>query len=154
IGDRTLRPVAETYAVSELIVQDDLLSEDLPFGTRSGVAVRHYFPLHAYYTLKIRLQRATAGTGVVRTLSGWTQQIHLQLGPARATPRADGASFGARLLLATRRPARRRSSIHSRDGPFDGRSPAATRNVCSASTPRVGTAGTSKPGFARPSRRF
>jgi len=83
IGDRSLRPVAETYAVSELLAQDDRSSEDLPFGTRGGVAARHYFPLDADYTLKIRLQRDKAGTGAVRGLSAGPQQIDVHLGGER-----------------------------------------------------------------------
>jgi Protein of unknown function (DUF1592)/Protein of unknown function (DUF1588)/Protein of unknown function (DUF1585)/Protein of unknown function (DUF1587)/Protein of unknown function (DUF1595)/Planctomycete cytochrome C len=83
IGDRALRPVAETYSVSELIAQDERSSEDLPFGTRGGVAVSHYFPLDADYTLKIRLQRDKAGTGAVRGLSAGPQQIDVHLGGER-----------------------------------------------------------------------
>jgi hypothetical protein len=56
VGDPTLRPVRETYKVSPLLVQDDRLSEDLPFGSR-GITVRHYFPLDADYIIRIRLQR-------------------------------------------------------------------------------------------------
>ena len=83
IGDRTLRPIAETYAVSDLVAQDERSSEDLPFGTRGGVVVRHYFPLDAEYTLKIRLQRDKAGTGAVRGLSAGPQQIDVHLGGER-----------------------------------------------------------------------
>jgi mono/diheme cytochrome c family protein len=82
IGDRTLRPVAETYSLSDLIAQDERSSEDLPFGTRGGVAVSHYFPLDAEYTLKIRLQRDKAGTGAVRGLAA-AQQIDVHLGGER-----------------------------------------------------------------------
>jgi hypothetical protein len=83
IGDRALRPVAETYAVSELIAQDERASEDLPFGTRGGVSVLHYFPLDADYTLRIRLQRDKAGTGAVRGLAAGPQQIDVHLGGER-----------------------------------------------------------------------
>ena len=83
IGDRTLRPIAETYSVSDLVAQDERSSEDLPFGTRGGVVVRHYFPLDADYTLKIRLQRDKAGTGAVRGLSAGPQQIDVHLGGER-----------------------------------------------------------------------
>jgi hypothetical protein len=79
VGDRTLRPVAETYPVSELVSQEDRLSEDLPFGSRGGIAIHHYFPLDAEYTLRIRLQRDKAGTGAVRGLSGGPQQIDVHL---------------------------------------------------------------------------
>jgi hypothetical protein len=83
IGDRRLRPVAETYSVSELVAQDERSNEDLPFGTRGGLAASHYFPLDAEYTLKIRLQRDKAGTGAVRGLSAGPQQIDVHLGGER-----------------------------------------------------------------------
>jgi hypothetical protein len=91
IGDRALRPVAETYAVSELISQDERASDDLPFGTRGGVSVRHYFPLDADYTLRIRLQRDKAGTGAVRGLAAGPQQIDVHLGGERLTRFTVGA---------------------------------------------------------------
>ena len=31
------------------------MSEDLPYGTRGGTAIRHYFPLDGDYVVKIRL---------------------------------------------------------------------------------------------------
>ena len=34
------------------------MSEDLPFGSRGGMAIRHSFPLDGEYLIKIRLQRA------------------------------------------------------------------------------------------------
>ena len=36
------------------------MSEDLPFGTRGGMAVRHYFPVDGEYRFKVRLQRTHA----------------------------------------------------------------------------------------------
>jgi hypothetical protein len=50
-------PVVEMHRLSLLLYQDDHLSEDLPFGSRGGVAIRHYFPVDGEYDLKIRLQR-------------------------------------------------------------------------------------------------
>jgi hypothetical protein len=57
IGDPTLRPAVETYKVSPMALQDDRMSEDLPFGSRGGISIRHYFPLDAEYTIRIQLQR-------------------------------------------------------------------------------------------------
>ena len=57
VGDTSLAPVSETYNVSERLMQDDRVSEDTPFGSRGGVAIRHYFPLNAQYDIRIRLQR-------------------------------------------------------------------------------------------------
>jgi cytochrome c5 len=68
VGDPTLRPVTETYTASPLLVQDDRMSEDLPFGSRGGMAIRHLFPLDGEYTVAIRLQRTYAG-GTIRGLA-------------------------------------------------------------------------------------
>ena len=57
IGDPDTRPYAESYSVSRRLVQDDRISEDLPFGTRGGTAIRHHFPLDGEYVIKVRLQR-------------------------------------------------------------------------------------------------
>src|SRR6266851_1395598 len=57
VGDAAMRPVVETYSVPRYLVQDDRIAERLPFGSRGGIAIPHYFPVDAQYTLKIRLQR-------------------------------------------------------------------------------------------------
>jgi mono/diheme cytochrome c family protein len=57
VGDRTISPDVVSYLVSPLLLQTDRMSEDLPFGSRGGLAVRHYFPLDAEYNIQIRLQR-------------------------------------------------------------------------------------------------
>ena len=57
IGDSAIRPVIETYEVSKYLSQDARMSEDLPFGSRGGIAIRHYFPADGQYVIKIRLQR-------------------------------------------------------------------------------------------------
>jgi mono/diheme cytochrome c family protein len=62
VGDPAIRPVAEIYDVPKLLIQDDRMSEELPFGSRGGVAVRHNFPVDGEYVIKIRLQRNDGGT--------------------------------------------------------------------------------------------
>ena len=57
IGDPTIRPASKTYSVPTLLMQDDRMGEDLPFGSRGGLAVRHHFPLEGEYEIKILLQR-------------------------------------------------------------------------------------------------
>ena len=58
IGDPTIRVPVSTYDAPQYRMQDDQVSEDLPFGSRGGMAVRHYFPLDGEYLLKVGLQRA------------------------------------------------------------------------------------------------
>ena len=59
IGDPTMGPgfAAATYSTPRLLYQDDRMSEALPFGSRGGMAIRHYFPLDGDYEIKIRLRR-------------------------------------------------------------------------------------------------
>ena len=54
-------PVIETYRVPPRTAQEDQISEDVPFGSRGGVVVRHYFPVDGEYVLKIRLRREAFG---------------------------------------------------------------------------------------------
>jgi len=58
IGDPNILPNLETYDVPPLLAQDERMSEDLPFGSRGGMAIRHSFPLDGEYLIKIHLQRA------------------------------------------------------------------------------------------------
>jgi hypothetical protein len=57
IGDRTASPVFETYNLPRFLIQNERMGEDLPLGSRGGLAVRHYFPLDAEYVLRIKLQK-------------------------------------------------------------------------------------------------
>ena len=102
VGDPTLRPATVVYKTSPLLAQNDRGSEDLPFGSRGGLAVRHHFPLDAEYVLKISL-RGRARTGQfleirldrerVR-LFDLSQREPLELRvPVRAGTRLVGVSF-------------------------------------------------------------
>jgi len=55
VGDPSIQPSIETYNVSKVLVQDERMSEELPFGSRGGVAIRHRFPLDGEYVLKLTL---------------------------------------------------------------------------------------------------
>ena len=55
VGDPDVLPVFETYTVPKYFVQDDRMNEDLPLGSRGGIADRHHFPLDGEYLIKIRL---------------------------------------------------------------------------------------------------
>ena len=57
VGDPAIRPSVTTYDVSRLRLQDGHAGEDLPFGSRGGVAVEHFFPLDAEYLVTVRLRR-------------------------------------------------------------------------------------------------
>lgn len=45
------------YTMDPRLLQNERMSEDLPFGTRGGLSVRHRFPLDAEYEFSVRLLR-------------------------------------------------------------------------------------------------
>ena len=63
VGDPTIGPAfaSKTYEAPQTVFQDARMSEDLPFGSRGGLAVRHHFPLDAEYVCRIRLRRNILG---------------------------------------------------------------------------------------------
>ena len=63
VGDASIAPTAETYPLSYFRMQDGRMGEDLPFGSRGGLAVDHYFPLDGEYALQLRLQRSVVNLG-------------------------------------------------------------------------------------------
>jgi mono/diheme cytochrome c family protein len=64
VGDPTLRTAVKIYAANREMVQNDRMSEELPFGTRGGLAVRHYFPVDGEYLIKLRMMR-TANDSII-----------------------------------------------------------------------------------------
>jgi cytochrome c5 len=53
---RSTATTIETYRLPRELVQDERLSERLPFGSRGGTVVDHHFPSDGEYVVKIRLQ--------------------------------------------------------------------------------------------------
>jgi mono/diheme cytochrome c family protein len=70
------RPRLETFEIPLHVVQDERQSEDLPFGSRGGLAVRYDFPVDGEYLLKIRLRRQYQDYIMGM---GWPQQLDLRL---------------------------------------------------------------------------
>jgi hypothetical protein len=61
VGDPTQKPVGTTYETHQLLVQEDRASEDLMFGSRGGLAVRHNFLLDGDYEVSVKLVRNNDG---------------------------------------------------------------------------------------------
>jgi len=57
VGDPGRHPVVDTFKISKALVQDERLSDELPFGSQGGALIRYYFPLDAEYTIKVLLRR-------------------------------------------------------------------------------------------------
>ena len=77
IGDHTGRPDSETYDVPRFLGQEDRTSEDLPFGSRGGLAVRHFFPLDGDYLIKVRLKASYDGSRILGLTEQHQLDIHL-----------------------------------------------------------------------------
>ena len=61
VGDPNLAPSTEIFTVDKYLKQDARVSDDLPFGSRGGLAVRHTFPVDGEYVVKIYLARTYDG---------------------------------------------------------------------------------------------
>lgn len=57
VNDLTLNPVIDTFKISKALVQEDQMSDDLPFGSQGGALISYYFPLDGEYTIKVSLRR-------------------------------------------------------------------------------------------------
>jgi mono/diheme cytochrome c family protein len=69
-------PSLQTFAIPLHVVQDDRQSDDLPFGSRGGIAVRYHFPVDGEYLIKVRLRRQYQDYLMGM---GWPQQLDLRL---------------------------------------------------------------------------
>jgi hypothetical protein len=60
VGDPSIGPgfTSKAYSVPINLAQNDRMSEDLPFGSRAGLAIRHQFPLDGEYEIKISLKKS------------------------------------------------------------------------------------------------
>ena len=63
-----------TYEVPLNLIQDDRLSEELPFGSRGGAAIEHMFPVDGEYRITLNLQ-----TNYVDFVRGYDQPHEVEL---------------------------------------------------------------------------
>src|SRR5437870_10565555 len=76
IGLPPSSPRVETFEIPLHVVQDERQSEDLPFGSRGGLAIHHDFPVEGEYLIKVRLQRQYQD--YIKGM-GWPQQLDVRL---------------------------------------------------------------------------
>jgi mono/diheme cytochrome c family protein len=70
------KPNVEQFEIPLHVLQEDRMSEDLPFGSRGGIAVHYDFPVDGEYTIKVRLQRQYQD--YLKGM-GWPQQLDVRL---------------------------------------------------------------------------
>ena len=90
VGDPAIQPAIETYSVPKHLAQDERIHEELPFGSRGGMVIRHYFPLDGEYVLRVRLQRTLGGQ--IRGLAE-PNQLEVRLDGVRIALFAVGGKF-------------------------------------------------------------
>ena len=61
VGDATTAPSTEIFVVDKYLKQVGRISDDLPFGSRGGLAIRHTFPVDGEYVAKVYLARTYDG---------------------------------------------------------------------------------------------
>jgi len=69
-------PTMDRFEIPLHVLQDERQSEDLPFGSRGGIAVKYEFPIAGEYLIKVRLQRQYQD--YIKGM-GWPQQLDIRL---------------------------------------------------------------------------
>jgi mono/diheme cytochrome c family protein len=69
-------PGLQTFEIPLHVVQDDRQSEDLPFGSRGGLAIPYHFPVAGEYLIRVRLRRQYQDYIMGM---GWPQQLDVRL---------------------------------------------------------------------------
>ena len=69
-------PKVDRFEIPLHVLQDDRQSEDLPLGSRGGIAVNYNFPSNGEYLIKVRLQRQYQD--YIKGM-GWPQQLDVRL---------------------------------------------------------------------------
>ena len=76
VGLPPTSPGLERFEVPLHVLQNDRQSEDLPLGSRGGIAIHHEFPVDAEYLIKVRLQRQYQD--YLKGM-GWAQKLDVRL---------------------------------------------------------------------------
>ena len=69
-------PSVQRFEIPLHVLQDDRQSEDLPLGSRGGIAIPYNFPVDGEYLIKVRLQRQYQD--YLKGM-GWPQQLDVRL---------------------------------------------------------------------------
>jgi mono/diheme cytochrome c family protein len=70
------KPDLDRFEIPLHVLQDDRQSEDLPFGSRGGMAIHYNFPVDGEYLIRVRLQRQYQD--YLKGM-GWPQKLDIRL---------------------------------------------------------------------------
>ena len=76
VGLPPASPTIDTFEIPLHVLQDDRQSEDLPFGSRGGMAIHYEFPVDGEYSVKVKLQRQYQD--YLKGM-GWPQQLDIRI---------------------------------------------------------------------------
>jgi hypothetical protein len=93
VGDPAIPAGSERYTIPTNFMQSERSSDDLPFGSRGGVAIRHYFPADGEYAIKVTLQKNA--DGFIRGIRN-RQQLDVRLDGRRVKLFTFGGEFKGR----------------------------------------------------------
>ena len=97
VGDSATRSAVVTYTVHEALIQDDRMSEDLSFGSRGGMVVRHHFPVDGEYVVQVRLRRGGLARSAISGIAN-REEIDVRLDGSRLQLFAIGGADAAESL--------------------------------------------------------
>ena len=86
VGDPNYPSVIETYLIPNNFEQQERVSDELPFATRGGTAISHYFPVDGEYDIRIHLKSIPVGIYAGKIV-GFTKPKQLEI-------RVDGEKVG------------------------------------------------------------
>jgi hypothetical protein len=101
VADASIRPDVAKYRVPLYYAQEDRAGEELPFGSRGGLAVHHHFPADGEYVVKVVLQRIAGD--IVRGI-GKPRRLEVRLDRARVKEFTLGGQGRGMAAPATRPP--------------------------------------------------
>lgn len=96
-------PALATFEIPLHVVQEDQQDEDLPFGSRGGVAVHYQFPVDGDYSIKVKLRRQYQDYLMGM---GWPQRLDVRI---------DGKLI-KRFVVGGKAPGRPAASSYAGDG--------------------------------------
>ena len=82
VGDPQVSSSQKIYRLSETLTQGDRMGEDLPFGSRGGIAVHHYFPVSGEYIFRVRMRRGLITDDVISGIQN-REEIDVRIDRAR-----------------------------------------------------------------------
>ena len=75
VADPSAPPAVETYTVPLALTQDERVSDDLPFGSQGGIAVRHQFPGRR----RVHDQGSRCAGSCTTTSSAWASRTRIDV---------------------------------------------------------------------------